>query len=258
MTLRVTREREVLIEPTVPLSMGRCIFMSLPCRAVHDIGLFPDTSAAFRFDHSRELPIGWTEHQRQSALAGRLGDEQGLVTVRTLELDRDDPGVKSVYEFLAKNIEDDPPRLEVPLEDAALAFDAEGGFPVPAYPVYGYTGIRRAVNDDTDEAEAFDHTLAPVTLPIRDWVFVHVHRCLVGLTHEPVLNFDLALTRSEESDEVGAMTVNLTQEKVVLARLRVAGAAATSSVWATRRCPSWPSASASTSASSGTRTRSAG
>ena len=142
-TLRVTRDREVLIEPTVPLSIGRCIFMSLPCRAVHDIGLFPDIAAAFRFDYSREAPIGWTADEGRSVLADRLGADQGLVTVRTLDLDRDNPAVKSVYDFLAKNVDEVHPGLEVPLEDIALAFDAEGGFPIPAYPVFGYTGIRR-------------------------------------------------------------------------------------------------------------------
>ena len=98
-TLRVTRDREVLIEPTVPLSIGRCVFMSLPCRAVHDIGLFPDIAAAFRFDYSREAPIGWTADEGRSVLAGRLGADQGLVTVRTLDLDRDNPGVESVYDL---------------------------------------------------------------------------------------------------------------------------------------------------------------
>ena len=87
--------------------------------------------------------------------------DQGLVTVRTIDLDRDNPGVKSVYESLARNVDEVHPPLEIPLEDAALAFDAEGGFPIPAYPVFGYTGIRRAVNDDTDAAEAFDFRLAP-------------------------------------------------------------------------------------------------
>ena len=190
--------------------------MSLPCRAVHDIGLYPDVAAGFRPAHLRELPIGWTEGESQSVLDGRVGAEQGLVTVRTLDLDRDNKGVKSVYDFLAANVDEVHPDLEVPLEDAALAFDAEGGFPVPAFPVYGYTGIRRAVNDDTAAAEPFDHRLAPVTLPLRDWLFVHVHRCLVGLTHELILNFDLAVTRTAESDDVRAVTVSLTQDRVVL------------------------------------------
>jgi hypothetical protein len=215
-TLRVTPEREVLIEPTVPLSIGRCIFMSLPCRAVHDIGLYPDVAAGFRPEHVRELPIGWTEHEARTVLQGRVGADQGLVTVRTLDLDRDDESVKTVYDFLEKNVDEVHPDLEIPLEDAVLVFDAEGGFPTPAYPVYGYTGIRRAVNDDTAAAEPFDHSLAPVTLPIRDVVFVHVHRCLVGFTHELVLSFDVALTRTVETDEAGAVTVNLTQDRAVL------------------------------------------
>ena len=215
-TLRVTREREVLIEPTVPLSIGRCIFMSVPCRAVHDIGLYPDVAAGFRPEHARELPIGWTEHEAQTALQGRVTGDQGLVTVRTIDLDRDDDSVKTVYDLLEKNVGEFHPDLEIPLEDAALVFDAEGGFPTPAYPVYGYTGIRRAVDDDTAAAEPFDHRLAPVTLPIRDVVFVHVHRCLVGFTHELVLNFDVAVTRTVETDVARAVTVNLTQDRAVL------------------------------------------
>jgi hypothetical protein len=215
-TLRMTRDGEFLIDPTVPLSVGRCVFMSLPCRAVHDIGLFPDVAAAFRPAHLRELPIGWTESAAQSVLAGRTGADQGLVTVRTIELDPENDGVRELYDLLGSNAGPLAQPLEVPLEDAALAFDAEGGFPTPAYPVYGYSGIRRAVDDDTAAAEPFDHTLAPVVVPLRDLVFVHVHRCLVGLTHELILNFDLAVTRTAGSADVRAVTVSLTQDRVVL------------------------------------------
>src|SRR5207249_9026468 len=114
-TLRLTREGDVLIDPTVPLSIGRCIFMSVPCRSVHDIRLYPDIVAAFRPAHLRELPIGWTEANAQSVLAGRLGADQGVVTVRTLELDRDDDAIQNLYELLAANVNPVHPDLEVPL-----------------------------------------------------------------------------------------------------------------------------------------------
>ena len=53
-------------------------------------------------------------------------------------------------------------------------------------------------------------------LPVAGIAFLHLHRFLIGLTHELVLNFDLALTRTADSADVGAVTVNLTQDRVFL------------------------------------------
>ena len=75
-TLRVTRHGEVLIQPTVPISLGRCIFMGLPCRAVHDIALYPDVLLQAPA-HVRELPIGWAAREdKRSILAERVGADQ--------------------------------------------------------------------------------------------------------------------------------------------------------------------------------------
>ncbi len=221
-SLRVTRAGEVLISPNVPVSIGRCIFMGLPCRAVHGLAFLPDVGLADP-SHPRELPIGWAqpigsspeEASWNSVLAARLGGGAGLMTVRTIDLDRDAASVKQVYDFLATNVDAVHPALEIPIEDLALAFDAEGGFPTPAYPLFGLTGLRREVNDDTAAAEPFDHRLAPIILPIRDWLYVHLHRLLLGWTDNPVLSFDLAITRDTTAPEVNALTVNFTQEYIL-------------------------------------------
>jgi hypothetical protein len=212
-TLRLTRHGQILIQPTVPISLGRCIFMGLPCRAVHDLALYPDVVLQ-EPAHVRELPIGWAASEKKlSVLAERVGSDNGLVTVRTLELDRESPAVKEVYDFFkTEQPERISPDLEIPIDDVGLAFDAEGGQMVPAYPVFGQTGIRRAVHDDTAAAEPFDHTLAPVRFSIKDWVFVFIHRCLLALRELPEISFDLAITRTAVVPEVRAVTVNFTQD----------------------------------------------
>ncbi len=212
-TLRLTRHGEVLIQPTVPISLGRCNFMGLPSRAVHDLGLFPDVALQAPA-HVRELPIGWAEsEQKLSLFAERVGSDRGLITVRTIELDRDAPAVRDVYDFFkTEQPERISPDLEIPIEDVALAFDAEAGFPLPAYPVFGQIGVRRAVHDDTANAEPFDHTLAPVRLSIKDRIFVFIHRCLVAWRDLPRFNVDLAITRTAVVPEVRAVTVNFTED----------------------------------------------
>ena len=221
-SVRVTRSGEVIVVPNVPLAIGFCVFMGLPCRAVHDIALIPDVRHVPP-SRVRELPVGWAQPTGSatedvighSVLAARLAGDAGLVTIRTIELNRHDDNVKDVYAFLSTNVDATNRSLEIPIEDVALAFDPEGGFPTPAYPLFGLTGLRRAVNDDTAAAEPFDHRLTPIILPIRDWLYVHLHRLLLGWTDEPVVAFDMAITRSISQPDVRAVTVNFTQDYVL-------------------------------------------
>jgi hypothetical protein len=214
-TLRLTRAGDVLIQPTVPISLGRCIFMGVPSRAVHDLAFYPDV-AVQPPAHMRELPIGWAASERKlSLLAERVGTDRGLLTVRTVELDRDSPAVRQVYDFFKTEGSNAPP-LEIPIDDLALAFDAEGGVPLPAYPVFGQVGIRRAVSDDTAAAEPFDHTLAPIRLSIKDWLYVFIHRFLIAYRELPQAVVDLAVTRDPTNPEVRAVTVNFTQDYTLL------------------------------------------
>lgn len=213
-TLRVTRAREVLLTPTVPLSIGRCVFMGLPARAVHDIAFYPDLPADAV--NSRGVFTGWAQEDAESVLRSRAGAATGVVTVRTIELDRSNDAVRTVYDWLGTNTQPDPPAVEIPIEDVAVVFDGEGGIPLPAYPVYGLTGIRRLVTDDTDAAEPFDHTLAPMVLPVGS-LRIHIHRLLIGWTEDPVVNFDIAVPVDDSTNpEVGAVTVNLTEDWKVL------------------------------------------
>ena len=218
--LRITRVGEVVLFPNVPISLGRCLFMGLPCRAVHDLAFLPNVTLAA--GNVREVPVGWaqpkTDRPELVRWTGILADRRGpggMVTVRTIDLDREAQSVKQVYDFLATNVTDEQRPLEIPIEDLALAFDPDGGQVAPAFPLHGLTGIRRAYNDDTFNAEAFDHRLAPVVLPVLNLVYIHLHRLMLGWTVDPVVSFDLAITDDTAEPEARAVTVSFTADYVL-------------------------------------------
>jgi len=154
--VRLTVEGDVVLEPAVPLSIGRCRFSGLPCRAVHDLGFLPyPTLRGAHTEH--ELALEWARHD----IPAGLGTEgTGLVTVRTLDLDHTRDPLRQLVERIAER--DAADQLEFVLEDLAL--------PVSSWltPVatHGRFGLRRAVRTGGDEAEAYDFTLAPVELSL--------------------------------------------------------------------------------------------
>ena len=160
--VRFTEEREVVIEPAVPISIGPCRFSGLPCTGVHDLGFLPYPKLSG--DHTEhELPLEWVRHE----IHGGLGvDGTGLLTVRTLDLDhKRDPLKQLVERIKATDAEE---TVEFVLEDLAL--------PVSAWltPVatHGRFGLRRAVLEAGDDAEPYDLTLAPIDISLAavvDW-----------------------------------------------------------------------------------------
>jgi len=68
--VRLTEEREVTLEPAVPISIGPCRFSGLPCRGVHDLGLlpYPTLSGAHTED---EQALEWARHQIPAVSAWR-------------------------------------------------------------------------------------------------------------------------------------------------------------------------------------------
>lgn len=160
--VRLTEENEVVVEPAVPIAVGPCRFSGLPCRGVHDVGFLPYPAlSGAHTEH--ELALEWARHP----ISGGLGVEgTGLITVRTLDLDHTrDPLKQLVDRFRDREA---AAGLEFVLEDLAL--------PVSSWltPVatHGRFGLRRAVLQGGDEAEAYDLTLAPIEVDLSavvDW-----------------------------------------------------------------------------------------
>jgi hypothetical protein len=151
---RLTEEREVVVEPAVPIAVGPCRFSGLPCHGVHDLGFLP--YPALTGPHTQhEIALEWARHD----IPGGLGDEgTGLITVRTLDLDHArDPMSQLVDRFADPHAK---AGLEFVLEDLAL--------PVSAWltPVatHGRFGLRRQVLQGGDEIEAYDLSTAPVEI----------------------------------------------------------------------------------------------
>ena len=79
--VRRTREGEFVFEPAVPISIGPCTFLGLPCRGLHDLSFLP--SSTLGTAHSdRELPIEWARHTLDP-----FQINPGQLTVRTVDLD---------------------------------------------------------------------------------------------------------------------------------------------------------------------------
>ena len=166
--IRFTEEREVVIEPAVPISVGACRFSGLPCRGVHDLGFLPYPVLV-----GRTPPTSWpwsgpgTRSRRVSAIEG-TGSDHGphprsrpharpaqAVPRRARQSVTGRPGPTA-----------DVADLEFVLEDLAL--------PVSAWltPVatHGRFGLRRAVLIGGDEVEAYDLDQAPMEVSLASFV----------------------------------------------------------------------------------------
>ncbi len=158
--IRLTEEGEVVVEPAVPISIGPCRFSGLPCRGVHDLGFLPyPTLSGAHTEHEQALE--WARHD----IPGGLGiDGTGLITVRTLDLDHARDPLKQLVERFKDS--DAAAGLEFVLEDLALPVSAW----LTPVPTHGRFGLRRAVLQGGDEAEAYDLTLAPIEIDLSEVV----------------------------------------------------------------------------------------
>ena len=89
-----------------------------------------------------------------------------MITVRTLDLDHARDPLKQLVERFADS--DAAASLEFVLEDLALPVSAW----LTPVPTHGRFGLRRAVLQGGDEAEAYDLTLAPIEIDLSkvvDW-----------------------------------------------------------------------------------------
>lgn len=197
---RLTEEGEVIVEPAVPISIGPCRFSGLPCRGVHDLGFLPYPTLSGAHTH-HEQALEWARHE----ISGGLGIEgTGLLMVRTLDLDHSRDPLKRLIERFADS--DAAAGLEFVFEDLALPVSAW----LTPVPTHGRFGLRRAVLQGGDEAEAYDLTLAPIELDLSkvvDWR-LKIFRLLFETPSTAVARMAVLFGESVEADH--ALVIDVT------------------------------------------------
>jgi hypothetical protein len=147
--VRMTEEREFIVEPAVPLSFGPCRFLGLPCKGVHDFALVP--SSVLRGDHHvTEQALGGRGTDRPHRAFGEhvVGSSLPDPGLRRSRSDRD-RGIMTSEEDNQLESSSGPRR---PARDRAL---------IPIHAL----GIRRKVITGT-RFEAYDLSLAPASIMI--------------------------------------------------------------------------------------------
>lgn len=192
--VRMTEQGDFVVEPAVPLSIGPCTFAELPCRAIHDLALFP--APHLRGHEVEEVAVEWARH-RLDRLSLDTTNASGVYAVRTLDLDTTRPPLDGLMERLKATSP-----VELVLEDLALpAFSL-----LVPYPVHGRAGLRRLlVNPDEEAMMAWDHTLDPIHLDFGDYR-LKIFRLLIQTPEDEaardVLDASLALVRLERDQEI--------------------------------------------------------
>ncbi|HEX6865048.1 MAG TPA: hypothetical protein VF414_19615, partial [Thermoanaerobaculia bacterium] len=190
--VRMTEEGEFVVEPAVPLSIGPCTFVELPCRAIHDLALLP---APHLTGHElEEVAVEWARHRLDRTLDP---ENPGVYAVRTLDLDT----TRAPLDELVKRLKATSP-VELVLEDVALPIFAL----LLPYPTHGRAGLRRVqVNPDEEAMVAWDHTLDPIHLDFGDYR-LKIFRLLIQTPADEaardVLDASLALVRLERDQEI--------------------------------------------------------
>lgn len=190
---RFTEEWEVVLEPAVPLSFGPCVFAHVPCDAVHDFQLLPHVKLAGEEAepprHEQEIAIEWAD--------SKLGGLDAIPTfaVRTLELANRD-WVGTVLGRINEDREPDQ-QAELVIEDVAVGIPAsfdDYARGLQLLPQHGRLGLRRRVHVGGAEPEAYDHSLAPIRIPLAILYELRVFRFLLQWPGAPWAFGDMAIT----------------------------------------------------------------
>jgi hypothetical protein len=165
--LRMTEERDFIIEPAVPISIGPCRFNGLPCRGLHDLSFVPSPNLRGEHDPG-EQALEWTRHTI-NPVDRFFGDAlySGVITARTIDLDGDRTPLKELRERL--NSDPDKDQVEFVLEDVSLPWWSLQA-PVPL-PVHATFGLRREIEYEDSIDQAFDLTTPP-TIDIGDYKLI--------------------------------------------------------------------------------------
>ena len=156
--LTMTESFEFHLQPAVPISFGRCALSAIPCAAVHDFRLLPSP----RLAREREE---WLRHTVEPWLPSHTAAFDGLVAVRSVDVDEQAQGLKDVVQWLNGHARDTDPTADFVLDDLVVPFHGPFWLPVPRHLT---VGIRRKVLDPASKEQVYAFEGAPVHLVITD------------------------------------------------------------------------------------------
>ena len=156
--IQMTETYEFAIQPAVPVSFGRSALSGIPCRAIHDFRLI--ASPALAPDH-----IEWLRHPVEPFESGLNVPYDGMFAVRTVDVDEEADGMRSVVEWLNGHAKEWKPTAELVLDDLVVPFFNPFVLPVPRHLT---AGIRRRVLDPGNPSQVYTFEEDPVHIVIRD------------------------------------------------------------------------------------------
>ncbi|HKF61559.1 MAG TPA: hypothetical protein VKB42_09390 [Dongiaceae bacterium] len=149
--LHLTVEGDVILEPTVPLSLGPVRWMGLPAKAVYDIQILPAPN--------RREYLEWTHNDPGSFFSNPPA--KGAIGFRSIDLDVSQPPLSDLKNRLqggAVHVDN----LELVMEDVVVPATV----PMLPIPSHGTFGFRRKITDPGDIAQAYSFDNAPVQIPV--------------------------------------------------------------------------------------------
>ena len=183
--VRMTEDGRFVIEPAVPLSIGPCRFLGLPCHAIHDLNLFPAPRLGVGpgdEEHYGEQALEWTRHP----LVDEDQDDFGLFTVRTIDLADTRSPLRTLREEINLASGSDN-HVEWVLEDIAIPIGTNP-FPVPSHFLIG---LRRELAPGDDPEGAYN--IGGLAIPLKG---------AARLLHFKYLLIEQLLLRSVPSPEI--------------------------------------------------------
>jgi hypothetical protein len=215
----LTPAGDVILEPSVPLSLGPARFMGLPAKAVYDLQLIPSPNR-------RDL-LEWTRNDIGSFVSNP--PVKGAIGFRSIEIDFD----QSPFQDLRQRVQGGAihlDNLELVLEDVVLPLTV----PILPIPSHGTFGFRRKISDRSDIANAYSLAAAPVQVPIYgsppqgggggSSLTLSVDKLLIASGAPPTVELQASLIWQTSSGAAPGVTIGIDDDWTVFAGL-VLGAA---------------------------------
>lgn len=197
--IRMTEEMDFIIEPSVVISVGPCLFSGLPCFGLHDISFLP--SPTLNGDHeSVEQALEWTRHTIDPAASLLSGDPEyrGVLVIRTIDLDSRLSPLKELNEWLNSG-QPQADQIQFVLQDVVLPSFYMLILPVP---VHATLGIRRNIEFGDRFEEAYSFAGAPVKIELAGFLLL-IEEFLIetvdpdAVEEARIAKVNIAITRGE-------------------------------------------------------------